>query len=50
MTVVGKDIIMGYVMYSSQNKGTALAVEVRKKVRAALVTTMSFSPTRYWKG
>ena len=49
-TVVGKNIAMGYVKSSFQNKGTALAVEVRKKARAALVTTMPFSPTRYWRG
>jgi len=41
---------MGYVKSGFHKKGTALAVEVRKKARAALVTPMPFIPTRYWRG
>ncbi|KAI9455030.1 glycine cleavage system T protein [Russula earlei] len=47
---VGKNIAMGYVKSGFHKKGSALAVEVRKKARAALVTPMPFVPTRYWRG
>jgi len=47
---VGKNIAMGYVKSGFHKKGTALAVEVRKKTRLALVTPMPFIPTRYWRG
>jgi len=47
---VGKNIAMGYVKSGFHKKGTALAVEVRKKARPALVTPMPFITTRYWRG
>jgi len=47
---VGKNIAMGYIKSGFHKKGTAVAVEVRKKARAALVTPMPFTPTRYWRG
>jgi len=47
---VGKNITMGYVKSGFHKKGTALAVEVRKKARPALVTPMPFITTRYWRG
>ncbi|KAI0248775.1 glycine cleavage system T protein [Lactifluus subvellereus] len=47
---VGKNIAMAYVKTGFHKKGTALAVEVRKKARAAVVTPMPFIPTRYWRG
>jgi aminomethyltransferase len=41
---------MAYVQSGFHKKGTALGVDVRKKIRAAIVTPMPFIPTRYWRG
>ncbi|KAH9017434.1 aminomethyltransferase [Lactarius pseudohatsudake] len=47
---VGKNISMAYVKSGFHKKGTALAVEVRKKARRAVVTPLPFTPSRYWRG
>ncbi|KAF8468115.1 hypothetical protein DFH94DRAFT_795943 [Russula ochroleuca] len=47
---VGKNIAMGYIKSGFHKKGTTVAVEVRKKARPALVTSMPFISTRYWRG
>ncbi|KAH9971042.1 hypothetical protein BGW80DRAFT_1325362 [Lactifluus volemus] len=47
---VGKNLAMAYVKSGFHKKGTALAVEVRKKIRAAVVSPMPFVTTRYWRG
>ncbi|WVW82107.1 glycine cleavage system T protein [Kwoniella bestiolae CBS 10118] len=46
---LGKNIAMGYIANGSQKKGTSVMVEVRKKLREAVVTPMPFVPTKYFK-
>ena len=41
---------MGYVQSGHHRKGTELGVEVRNKLRKAVVTPMPFVKTRYWRG
>ncbi|KAI5120191.1 hypothetical protein M0805_002657 [Coniferiporia weirii] len=47
---LGRNIAMGYVQNGHHKKGTELAVEVRGKLRKALVTSMPFVPSRYYRG
>lgn len=47
---LGKNIAMGYVQSGHHKKGTELGVEVRNKLRKAIVTPMPFVKTRYWRG
>ncbi|WRT63999.1 glycine cleavage system T protein [Kwoniella shivajii] len=46
---LGKNIAMGYVANGSHKKGTSVMVEVRKKMREAIVRPMPFVPTKYFK-
>ncbi|WWC58411.1 glycine cleavage system T protein [Kwoniella dejecticola CBS 10117] len=45
----GKNIAMGYIANGSHKKGTAVMIEVRKKMREAVVTPMPFVPSKYFK-
>ena len=47
---LGKNIAMGYVRNGQVKKSTTLAVEVRKRMRPALVMPMPFVPTKYYRG
>lgn len=47
---LGKNIAMGYVQNGLHKKGTELAVEVRGKMRKAVVTPMPFVKPKYWRG
>ncbi|CDO78143.1 hypothetical protein BN946_scf184581.g2 [Trametes cinnabarina] len=47
---LGKNIAMGYVKNGWHKKGTALDVDVRSKMRRAVITPMPFVPTRYYRG
>ena len=40
---------MGYVANGYHKKGTKVQVEVRKKLRDAVVRPMPFVPTKYFK-
>ena len=45
-----KNIAMGYVKNGHHKKGTELAVEVRNKIRKAIVTPMPFVPSKFYRG
>lgn len=47
---VGKNIAMGYIRSGHHKKGTEIAVDVRNKLRKAVVTPMPFVKTKYWRG
>ncbi|EMD39401.1 hypothetical protein CERSUDRAFT_82124 [Gelatoporia subvermispora B] len=47
---LGKNIAMGYVQSGYHKKGTELLVEVRNKLRKAVLTPMPFVPTNYYRG
>lgn len=47
---LGKNIAMGYVESGWHKKGTEVEVEVRNKLRKAVLTPMPFAPTRYYRG
>lgn len=47
---LGKNIAMGYVQSGWHKKGTEVEVEVRNKLRKAVLTPMPFAPTRYYRG
>ena len=47
---LGRNIAMAYVQSGLHKKGTELEVDVRNKLRKAVVTPMPFSPTRYYRG
>ena len=47
---LGKNIAIAYVKNGSHKKGTELLVDVRNKLRPAVVTPMPFVPTRYYRG
>ncbi|KAH9852002.1 glycine cleavage system T protein [Lenzites betulinus] len=47
---LGKNIAMGYVQNGFHKKGTEVAVEVRGKLRGAVLTPMPFVPSRYYRG
>ena len=41
---------MAYVQNGWHKKGTAVEVDVRNKLRSAILTPMPFVPTRYYRG
>ncbi|KAJ7736534.1 aminomethyltransferase [Mycena maculata] len=45
-----QNIAMGYVRRGWHTRGTALGVEVRGKMRKAVVSPMPFVAARYWRG
>lgn len=47
---LGKNIAMAYVKSGWHKKGTELEVDVRKKLRKAVVTPMPFVKPNYWRG
>ncbi|KAF8653258.1 hypothetical protein AX16_004054 [Volvariella volvacea WC 439] len=47
---VGKNIAMGYVQSGFHKKGTEVEVEVRNKLRKAVLTPMPFVKPNYWRG
>jgi aminomethyltransferase len=47
---LGKNIAMGYVKNGLHKKGTEIEVEVRNKLRKAVITGMPFVPTNYYRG
>jgi aminomethyltransferase len=47
---LSKNVAMGYIQNGFHKKGTEVAVEVRKKLRKAVVTPMPFVPAKYWRG
>ncbi len=47
---LGTNIAMGYVASGHHKKGTKVMIEVRKKMREAVIRPMPFVPTRYYKG
>ena len=47
---LGANIAMGYVESGSHKRGTAVKVEVRKKLRDARIEKMPFVETTYWRG
>lgn len=47
---LGKNIAMGYVQTGWHKKGTEIEVEVRNKLRKAVVTPMPFIKPKYWRG
>lgn len=46
---LGTNIAMGYVASGNHKKGTKLMIEVRRKMREAVIRPMPFIPTRYYK-
>jgi len=46
---LGANIAMGYVANGQHKKGTSVKVEVRKKMRDAIVRPMPFVPSKYYK-
>lgn len=46
---LGTNIAMGYVKNGQHKKGTPVKVEVRKKLRDAVVKPMPFVPPKYYK-
>ena len=47
---LGKNITMGYVKSSWHKKGMEVEVEVRNKMRKAVVTPMPFVKPNYFRG
>ncbi|KAJ7289279.1 glycine cleavage system T protein [Mycena rebaudengoi] len=47
---LGKNIAMGYVLNGWHKKGTEVEVEVRNKMRKAVLTPMPFVKPKYWRG
>lgn len=46
---LGKNIAMGYIASGSHKKGTEVKVEIRNKLRDAVVKPMPFVPAKYFK-
>jgi aminomethyltransferase len=46
---LGANIAMGYVANGQHKKGTSVKVEVRKKMRDAVIRPMPFVPSKYFK-
>ncbi|KAG8934890.1 Aminomethyltransferase, mitochondrial [Tulasnella sp. 418] len=44
------NVAMGYIKSGFHKKGTEVLVEVRKKLRKAVVSPMPFAPTNYYRG
>ncbi|KAJ2936991.1 hypothetical protein H1R20_g109, partial [Candolleomyces eurysporus] len=47
---LGKNIAMGYVKNGFHKKGTEVQVDVRNKLRKAVITPMPFVKPNYWRG
>jgi len=47
---LGKNIAMGYVRSGWHKKGSEIEVNVRNKMRKAIVTPMPFVKAKYWRG
>ncbi|KAF8075308.1 hypothetical protein FPV67DRAFT_1605750 [Lyophyllum atratum] len=47
---LGANIAMGYVPSGWHKKGTEVAVDVRNKLRKAVLTPMPFVQPKYWRG
>ncbi|KAG2041322.1 glycine cleavage system T protein [Suillus americanus] len=47
---LGKNIAMGYVKSGFHKKGTEVEIEVRNKMRKAIVSPMPFIKPNYWRG
>jgi aminomethyltransferase len=47
---LGKNVAMGYVKSGFHKKGTEIEVDVRSKMRKAVVTPMPFVKANYWRG
>ena len=47
---LGKNIAMAYIKNGWHKKGTEVEVDVRNKLRKAVLTPMPFVPTRYYRG
>ncbi|KIJ10819.1 hypothetical protein PAXINDRAFT_157505 [Paxillus involutus ATCC 200175] len=47
---LGKNIAMAYVKSGWHKKGTEVEVDVRNKLRKAIVTPMPFMKPNYWRG
>ncbi|KAG5636789.1 hypothetical protein H0H81_006842 [Sphagnurus paluster] len=47
---LGKNIAMGYVQSGWHKKGTEVEVDVRNKLRKAVLTPMPFVAPKYWRG
>ncbi|GBE89404.1 Probable aminomethyltransferase [Sparassis crispa] len=47
---LGKNVAMGYVQSGWHKKGTEVEVDVRNKLRKAVLTSMPFVKTRYYRG
>ena len=45
-----KNIAMGYVENGWHKTGTEVEIEVRNKLRKAVVTPMPFVKPKYWRG
>jgi len=47
---LGQNIAMGYIKSGHHKKDTPVLIEVRKKLRSAMVTKMPFVPANYYRG
>ncbi|KAI0324207.1 glycine cleavage system T protein [Cubamyces sp. BRFM 1775] len=47
---LGKNIAMAYIQNGWHKKGTEVEVDVRNKLRKAVLTPMPFVPTKYYRG
>ena len=47
---LGKNIAMGYVKSGFHKKGTEVEVDVRNKLRKAVITPMPFIKPKYYRG
>lgn len=47
---LGTNIAMGYVEDGMHKKDTEVTVQVRNKMRKAVITKMPFVPAKYYKG
>lgn len=47
---LGKNIAMGYVKSGFHKKGTEVNIDVRNKLRKAIVSPMPFMKPNYWRG
>lgn len=47
---LGKNIAMGYIKNGFYKKGTEVEVDVRNKLRKAVITPMPFIKPNYWRG
>jgi len=47
---LGQNIAMGYVKSGFHKKGTEVDIDVRNKLRKAIVAPMPFMKPNYWRG